>query len=70
MIVGLVDDLLAVPDEEMNVPFKEWKKALDAWNDTGGDRVPGSRFGDDDAFDFLAERRRRASRCSARLPHA
>src|SRR5688572_22830260 len=28
ILTGLVDDLLAVPDEEMNLPFRQWKQAL------------------------------------------
>ena len=55
VIVGLVDDLTAVPDEEMNEPFRDWKEALAAY----GERAPVAsrrlQIGDDDAFDFLGE---------------
>lgn len=30
---GLVDDLLAVPDAEMNTAFRAWKRALRTWNE-------------------------------------
>ncbi|HSL64548.1 MAG TPA: MBL fold metallo-hydrolase [Gaiellaceae bacterium] len=30
---GLVDDLLAVPDAELNRPFRAWKRALRTWNE-------------------------------------
>lgn len=53
IITGLVDDLLAVPDDEMNTPFRAWKKALTAWNERSPIEFRKLSFGDDDAFDFL-----------------
>lgn len=59
-VTGLVDDLLAVPDAEMNQPFLGWKRALTAWNkrktDAGGAPIEFRRleFGSANAFDFVA----------------
>jgi beta-lactamase superfamily II metal-dependent hydrolase len=55
LLVGLVDNLLGVPDEEMNQPFKNWKKALTAWQKRKEISFRRLSFGDDDAFDFLEE---------------
>ena len=55
VIVGLEDDLRTVPTDEMNVPFKEWRKALDAYTARGALQSRALAAGDDDAFDFLAE---------------
>lgn len=55
IVTGLVDDLLAVPDEDMNAPFRRWKRALTAWNGRGGIEFRRLAYGDDDAFDFLRE---------------
>jgi hypothetical protein len=54
ILTGLVDDLLAVPDEELNQPFKRWKEALGAWHARSPIQFRRLAFGDDDAFDFLA----------------
>jgi beta-lactamase superfamily II metal-dependent hydrolase len=53
VIVGLEEDLLAVPDDEMNRPFKAWKRALEVWNARAPIAFRRLAFGDDDAFDFL-----------------
>lgn len=54
VIVDLVDDLLAVPAAQMNMPFRRWRKALEAYQARGGDiRFRRLSQGDDDAFDFL-----------------
>jgi hypothetical protein len=53
IITGLVDNLIDVPDKEMNEPFREWKKALTAWNQRGQIEFRRMSFGQDDAFDFL-----------------
>jgi hypothetical protein len=53
-LVGLVDDLLAVPDAEMNDFFKLWKKTLKTYNDRSPLEFKRLEFGDDGAFDFLA----------------
>jgi beta-lactamase superfamily II metal-dependent hydrolase len=54
IVTGLEADLLAVPDEEMNAPFRRWKGALKAWREAGGP-IEFARLtkGDDGAFDFL-----------------
>ncbi|HVP09804.1 MAG TPA: MBL fold metallo-hydrolase [Phycisphaerae bacterium] len=53
IITGLVDSLLDVPDKEMNQEFKEWKKALTAWNERGEIEFRRLSFGDDEAFEFF-----------------
>ena len=55
ILTGRVDDLLAVPDAEMNKPFREWKEALQAYSQRGPIAFRHLEKGDDDAFDFLAE---------------
>lgn len=54
-ITGLVDDLLKVPDKEMNVKFLAWKRALEAWNDRSEIEFRRMQLGVGDAFDFLAD---------------
>lgn len=53
IITGLVDDLLGVPDGDMNEPFREWKKALTAWSERGEIEFRRLSFGADDAFAFV-----------------
>lgn len=53
LLTGLVDDLLTVPDTEMNQPFKAWKKALTEWNSRSPIECRRLSYGDDDAFDFF-----------------
>ena len=56
VITGLEEDLLAVPDSEMNDEFKAWKRALEAWKASGGPiEIRRLAKGDDDAFGFLAD---------------
>ena len=55
IITGLEEDLLAVPDSEMNMPFRAWKKALAAWRERGPIEFRRLAQGDDDAFSFLAD---------------
>jgi beta-lactamase superfamily II metal-dependent hydrolase len=55
VITGLVSDLLAVPDAQMNRPFLEWKSALAAWNARAPIAFRRLSFGNDDAFDFLRD---------------
>lgn len=52
-IVGLEKDLLKVPDEEMNTPFRNWKEALKTYKSRGPLTFRRLAIGDDDAFDFL-----------------
>src|SRR6185503_2478719 len=52
-LVDLVDDLLAVPDTEMNEPFKAWKAALATWNGRSAIEFRRLQLGDDAAFDFF-----------------
>lgn len=51
----LVDNLLDVPDGEMNKPFLSWKKALEQYHKRKPLEFRRLSYGDDDAFDFLAE---------------
>lgn len=53
ILVGLVDDLLSVPDAEMNEPFKAWKETLATWNKRSKLELRSLSFGEDDAFDFF-----------------
>jgi beta-lactamase superfamily II metal-dependent hydrolase len=55
IITGLETDLLKVPDEQMNEPFGKWKEALTAFKKRGPIEFRRLKFGDDDAFDFLAD---------------
>jgi hypothetical protein len=54
LITGLETDLLAVPDREMNGPFKAWKKALKQISRGKDIEFRRLALGDDDAFGFLA----------------
>lgn len=54
-LTGLVDNLLKVPDSEMNEPFKAWKNALKVYNKRKAVTFRRLELGDNDAFDFLAE---------------
>lgn len=53
ILTGLVTSLLDVPDDEMNLPFRQWKTALTKWNDRGKIEFRRLFFGEDDAFDFF-----------------
>jgi beta-lactamase superfamily II metal-dependent hydrolase len=53
ILTGLVDNLLDVPDKRMNLPFRQWKQALAAWNNRSEIEFRRLSFGDDDAFDFF-----------------
>lgn len=56
IITGLEEDLLAVPDAEMNTPFRAWKRTLRAWRDRSGPiEFRRLALDDDDAFAFLAD---------------
>ena len=55
IVTGLETDLTAVPETEMNKYFKQWKKALQAWQQNGDIDFRRLAKGDDDAFDFLAD---------------
>jgi beta-lactamase superfamily II metal-dependent hydrolase len=61
IITGLEENLLAVDEEEMNKPFKEWKEVLSAYNDRlqaiDDKEIEFRRLeiGDNDAFAFLDE---------------
>jgi beta-lactamase superfamily II metal-dependent hydrolase len=55
IITGLEDNLLEVPDTEMNQPFREWKQALRAFRKRGPITFRRLEKGDDKAFDFLQE---------------
>ncbi|MFN5366739.1 MAG: ComEC/Rec2 family competence protein [Bacteroidota bacterium] len=53
IITGLNENLLEVPDKEMNKNFLAWKKALAVWNKRKPVQVRRLSFGDDKAFDFF-----------------
>jgi beta-lactamase superfamily II metal-dependent hydrolase len=53
ILIGLVTSLLDVPDEEMNLPFRQWKTALTKWNARSLIEFRKLSFGADDAFDFF-----------------
>jgi beta-lactamase superfamily II metal-dependent hydrolase len=55
IITGLEENLLGVPDGEMNKPFKAWKKALKTWNQRSSIEFRRLSFGQDDAFDFIKD---------------
>ena len=55
LLTGLESNLLNVPDEEMNEPFRKWKGALSTYRTRGPITFKKLQLGDDDAFDFLAE---------------
>ncbi len=55
IITGLETDLLSVADEEMNEPFKAWKRALETYKKRGPIKFRRLEQGDDKAFDFLEE---------------
>jgi hypothetical protein len=53
-IVGLEEDLLSVPDKELNGPFVKWKEALQILKKgSRGFAMRRLEYGDDKAFDFL-----------------
>jgi hypothetical protein len=49
----LEDNLLKVPDSDMNAPFKEWKNVLKEYNKRGKIEFRRLEFGDQDAFSFF-----------------
>jgi beta-lactamase superfamily II metal-dependent hydrolase len=54
-VTGLVENLLDDVDaDEMNAPFKAWRKALAAYRTRSPIAFKRLSFGDDAAFDFLA----------------
>lgn len=52
-LTGLEDDLLKVPDTEMNAPFKKWKEALREYDKRAKIKFRRLQFGDHDAFSFF-----------------
>lgn len=52
-LTGLVDSLVDVPDEEMNQPFRAWKRALEDYGSRAAVEIRRLGMGDDEAFDFL-----------------
>lgn len=55
IIVGLENDLLSVPDAQMNRPFREWKRALRAFSIRGPIDIRRLEKGMGNAFDFLGD---------------
>ncbi len=53
IVTGLVDNLLTVPDQEMNENFLKWKETLSTWNQRRPIQFRRLSFGMDDAFDFF-----------------
>lgn len=55
-ITGLVDDLLLVPDAEMNQPFKAWKKTLAEYKKRNSKlKMKRLDFKSNNAFSFLSD---------------
>lgn len=54
-LVGLEEDLLAVPDNEMNQPFRKWKTTLETYSARNAIAFRRLQFGSEEAFDFLAD---------------
>lgn len=56
-VVDLHEDIRDVPDTALNTPFQVWKAALGKLRTKAGGKVASRRlaFGDDEAFDFLAD---------------
>jgi beta-lactamase superfamily II metal-dependent hydrolase len=54
-LVGLEENLLSVSPTEMNKFFKDWRTALAAYNKRSKVTFRRLAFGDNDAFDFLAD---------------
>ncbi len=52
-LIGLEENLLEVPDAQMNTKFLKWKKALAAYNKRRKVTFRRLQFGDDKAFDFF-----------------
>ncbi|MEW6677753.1 MAG: MBL fold metallo-hydrolase [Pseudomonadota bacterium] len=52
-LTDLNENLLDVPDEEMNLPFRTWKTALKAYSVRRAIKFRRLEFGDDAAFDFF-----------------
>jgi beta-lactamase superfamily II metal-dependent hydrolase len=52
-LVGLENNLLTVPDDEMNAPFRKWKGALKTYHKRSPLECRRLQYGDDDAFDFF-----------------
>lgn len=52
-LTGLEDNLLTVPDDQMNQQFLEWKHTLKTYNTRSKVTFRRLQFGDDKAFDFL-----------------
>jgi beta-lactamase superfamily II metal-dependent hydrolase len=52
-LTGLEDNLLNVPDSDMNKYFKEWKSALGEYNSRSAIEFKRLQFGDQDAFKFF-----------------
>jgi beta-lactamase superfamily II metal-dependent hydrolase len=57
LITDLKEDLLAVPEKEMNKPFREWKRALKFYAKRGPIEFRRLDKGDGEAFDFLRQER-------------
>jgi len=55
VITGLEENLLDVPDKEMNKPFLEWKNALRAFRTRGPITFRRIEKGDDQQFAFLSD---------------
>ena len=58
-VIGLEQNVLAVPDTEMNQPFKRWKAALTAYSKRGKITFRRLERGDKQAFEFFNDERMR-----------
>jgi len=52
---GLVQDVTKVSPSRLNAPFKRWVRTLKHWGQRGPIDIRRLAFGDDNAFDFLAD---------------
>lgn len=57
LVTDLVEDLLKVPDREMNKPFREWKAALSEYQKRAPLEFRRLQSGDDQAFDFMTNQK-------------
>ena len=55
VVTDLVENVIDVPDDEMNAPFRAWKEALRAFRKRGPIKFSRLERGDNKAFDFLSD---------------
>ncbi len=55
IVTGLVENLMAMPDRELNAPFRDWKAILGQYQERHPVDFRRLKRGDDEAFNFLAD---------------